>query len=431
MASVSDLRGSEMKPSPIVCASVIAWTALALTTGGGASAGEADNASHSNRVRHTIRVGAGAKAVTVVGAKAVTVGGLKATTLGGAKAGASSSRASLSSPTGAAKLNPVTFPHVINKTTPSIITGRCKPGFVPRMANGQDHVCVTSDEQQQVAKENAAAGQHTGTRPYDIEGRGPPACLTGYVWRMADAQDHVCVTPPRRTQTAKYNAAALRAVGLTVVTPSQGRQLRAGVQAGGAQGFALRDKYDRAIARHREIKALLSTEDRAALDRLTAYVRHALRLSANPYSAYVRRTLKSTVSPYSPPVTGPRYAADAAVSSAGIWVPAANWLTAADSSVIPIATGAVQVVLGGSSPSQAGTLSKYVLDEIAGIDVGNVGIAQTNLQNQVDSENEVSEMTSMQLQMLMDDRSTLLQTASDIEKTISDTDLGVVGNIKQ
>jgi hypothetical protein len=74
---------------------------------------------------------------------------------------------------------------------------------------------------------------------------------------------------------------------------------------------------------------------------------------------------------------------------------------------------------------------RLVLDEIAGIDVGNVGIAQTNLQNQVDSENEVSEMTSMQLQMLMDDRSTLLQTASDIEKTISDTDLGVVGNIKQ
>jgi hypothetical protein len=53
------------------------------------------------------------------------------------------------------------------------------------------------------------------------------------------------------------------------------------------------------------------------------------------------------------------------------------------------------------------------------------------LQNALDSDNEISEMTSMQLQMLMDLRSELLEAASDIEKSMSDTNMAVVGNIKQ
>jgi hypothetical protein len=36
-------------------------------------------------------------------------------------------------------------------------------------------------------------------------------------------------------------------------------------------------------------------------------------------------------------------------------------------------------------------------------------------------------MTSTQLQMLMDTRSKLLQTASDIEKSMSDTAMAIVG----
>jgi hypothetical protein len=40
-------------------------------------------------------------------------------------------------------------------------------------------------------------------------------------------------------------------------------------------------------------------------------------------------------------------------------------------------------------------------------------------------------MTSMRLQMLMDTRSKLLQTASDLEKSISDTGVAMSGNIKQ
>jgi hypothetical protein len=68
--------------------------------------------------------------------------------------------------------------------------------------------------------------------------------------------------------------------------------------------------------------------------------------------------------------------------------------------------------------------------------LGNVMVAAIQaaiqtLQNALDSDNEMSEMTSMRLQMLMDMRSKLLQTASDIEKSMSDTDMAIVGNIKQ
>jgi hypothetical protein len=39
-------------------------------------------------------------------------------------------------------------------------------------------------------------------------------------------------------------------------------------------------------------------------------------------------------------------------------------------------------------------------------------------------------MGGMQLQLLMDARAKLLQTLSDIEKSMSDTDTAIVGNIK-
>jgi hypothetical protein len=48
----------------------------------------------------------------------------------------------------------------------------------------------------------------------------------------------------------------------------------------------------------------------------------------------------------------------------------------------------------------------------------------------LDSDNEISEMGSMRLQMLMDARTKLLQAASDLEKSISDTDMAIVGNLK-
>jgi hypothetical protein len=61
----------------------------------------------------------------------------------------------------------------------------------------------------------------------------------------------------------------------------------------------------------------------------------------------------------------------------------------------------------------------------------NLQSATSMLQNILDSDNEISEMTSTQLQMLMDTRCKLLQTASDMEKSMADTDMAIVGNIKQ
>ena len=55
---------------------------------------------------------------------------------------------------------------------------------------------------------------------------------------------------------------------------------------------------------------------------------------------------------------------------------------------------------------------------------------QNELQNSLDSDNEISEMGSMQLQMLMDVRSKLLQTVSNIEKSTFDALQAIVGNIK-
>ncbi len=55
---------------------------------------------------------------------------------------------------------------------------------------------------------------------------------------------------------------------------------------------------------------------------------------------------------------------------------------------------------------------------------------QSELPNSQDSDNEISELGSMALQMLMA-RSKLLQTASDIDKTLSDTATQMIENIKQ
>jgi hypothetical protein len=59
-----------------------------------------------------------------------------------------------------------------------------------------------------------------------------------------------------------------------------------------------------------------------------------------------------------------------------------------------------------------------------------VANSQAALQNDLDSDNDISEMAQTQLQMLMDRRSKLLETASNIEKSMSDTDAAIVSNLK-
>jgi len=62
--------------------------------------------------------------------------------------------------------------------------------------------------------------------------------------------------------------------------------------------------------------------------------------------------------------------------------------------------------------------------------VGDLRATLKSLAGQLDSMNEVSEMTSLRLQMLMDRRSKFISTLSNIMKSISTTKDTVVGNLK-
>jgi hypothetical protein len=53
-----------------------------------------------------------------------------------------------------------------------------------------------------------------------------------------------------------------------------------------------------------------------------------------------------------------------------------------------------------------------------------------DLKNQLDSMNEMSEMTSLRLQMMMDRRSKFIETLSNLMKKISDTQDSVIQNLK-
>ena len=81
----------------------------------------------------------------------------------------------------------------------------CIQGFVWREARPNDHVCVTPDVRSQTAQENQLAD---GRRDPNGGPYGPDTCLQGYVWRHAFEDDHVCVTPDVRTEAANDNAAA-------------------------------------------------------------------------------------------------------------------------------------------------------------------------------------------------------------------------------
>ncbi len=87
--------------------------------------------------------------------------------------------------------------------------------------------------------------------------------------------------------------------------------------------------------------------------------------------------------------------------------------------------GAAVPVAVGNSP-----VSVQLTPECAPLVVIQIQSAISTLQNDLDSDNEISEMASMQLLMLMDLQSKLLQTASDIEKSVTDTNNAIVGNIK-
>jgi hypothetical protein len=92
-------------------------------------------------------------------------------------------------------------PHVGVYSSPE---GICVQGYVWRGANAADHVCVTSAQRNQVAYDNSQAPYRVNpTGPY-----GPNTCVQGYVWRGAFTNDFVCVTSAERSQVAYDNSQA-------------------------------------------------------------------------------------------------------------------------------------------------------------------------------------------------------------------------------
>ncbi len=87
----------------------------------------------------------------------------------------------------------------------SDMPNRCLQGYVWREANASDHVCVTGAVRDQTKKENDEAASHRNPSGGAF---GPDTCLAGYVWREAYAGDHVCVSGASRTQAATDNADA-------------------------------------------------------------------------------------------------------------------------------------------------------------------------------------------------------------------------------
>jgi hypothetical protein len=78
----------------------------------------------------------------------------------------------------------------------------CRQGFVWREAYPDDHVCVTPGIRAQTAQDNrqAASRRSPTDRAY-----GPDTCRQGFVWREVRPDDHTCVTPETRAQVAEDN----------------------------------------------------------------------------------------------------------------------------------------------------------------------------------------------------------------------------------
>ena len=74
---------------------------------------------------------------------------------------------------------------------------------------------------------------------------------------------------------------------------------------------------------------------------------------------------------------------------------------------------------------QSDLLVFYVLEELA-----QLLVAQDDLNKKLDSMNEMSETTSLRLQMMMDRRSKLISTLSNLLKKISTTQDTIVQNLK-
>ncbi len=81
----------------------------------------------------------------------------------------------------------------------------CKQGYVWREAQANDRVCVTPAVRARTRNENNLAASR---REPNGGAYGPNTCKQGYVWREATASDPVCVPPEVRAQVAADNGQA-------------------------------------------------------------------------------------------------------------------------------------------------------------------------------------------------------------------------------
>jgi hypothetical protein len=72
----------------------------------------------------------------------------------------------------------------------------------------------------------------------------------------------------------------------------------------------------------------------------------------------------------------------------------------------------------------------FHLQAPANLTYGQLAALQAQTNQSLDSLNDMSESAQMRLQMLMDQRSKVLQIASNIEKKLSDTSDAIVANMK-
>jgi hypothetical protein len=81
----------------------------------------------------------------------------------------------------------------------------CNQGYVWREAQPNDRVCVTPAVRTQTRDENNSAADR---REPNGGAYGPNTCKQGFVWRDATANDPICVIPAVRTQAAEDNRRA-------------------------------------------------------------------------------------------------------------------------------------------------------------------------------------------------------------------------------
>lgn len=77
----------------------------------------------------------------------------------------------------------------------------CVNGYVWRVANPYDQVCVTPQQRTQAYYDNYFAASRVNPNG----AYGSKTCVNGYVWRNAFGGDYVCVTPDERGQVAFDN----------------------------------------------------------------------------------------------------------------------------------------------------------------------------------------------------------------------------------